>query len=186
MTPSRLVGVGAAVALTLILAACGEPSEESSETRSATPPPIASPTPSQTTPTNQQSPTEGTSMNDDVVGTVIRFAASGGSIDVRVDQDNPAVRDLLSMLPVTLTFEDFNGLEKIAYPPRDVRTAGSPPSSAGAGDLAIYVPWGDIAFFYEGERGEPSDDIVHLGVFDASREELEALEEGDVTVTVVD
>ncbi|WP_170963554.1 cyclophilin-like fold protein [Cellulosimicrobium cellulans] len=126
-------------------------------------------------------------MDDAVVGTVIRFTtASGGTIDVTLDEDNPAVRDLLSMLPLTLTFEDFNGLEKIAYPPRDIQTAGSPPSSSGSGDLAIYVPWGNIAFFYAGERGEPSADIVHLGVFDASGEQLEALEHGEVTVTVLD
>ena len=189
MTPFRLVvGLGAAVALALVLAACGAPSGDGLETGGAPSPPVASPTPTptQTTPTNEPSPTEGTSMNDDVIGTVIRFAASGGAIDVRIDQDNPAVRDLLTMLPLTLTFEDFNGAEKIAYPPRDIRTAGSPPSSAGAGDLAIYVPWGDIAFFYEGERGALSADIVHLGVFDASREQLEALEEGDVTVTIAD
>nr|WP_062217825.1 cyclophilin-like fold protein [Streptomyces sp. NBRC 109706] len=64
--------------------------------------------------------------------------------------------------------------------------AGAPSSSAGAGDLAIYTPWGNIAFFYEGERGEHSDELVHLGTFDASREQLAALESGDVTVTVVD
>lgn len=120
-------------------------------------------------------------------GTIIRFVtASGGLIDVHVDEDNPAVRDLLTMLPLTLSFEDFKGVEKIAYPPREIRTAGSPPSSAGAGDLAIYVPWGDIAFFYRGERGAPSANIVRLGVYDASRKQLEALEDGEVTVTILD
>ena len=123
---------------------------------------------------------------DTVIGTTIRFTAPEGAIDVTLDEDNPAVRDLLTMLPMTLEFEDFNGVEKIAYPPRDIQTAGSPPSSAGAGDLALYVPWGDIAFFYAGERGAPAADIVHLGVFDATLEELQALEGGDVTVAVVD
>ena len=54
--------------------------------------------------------------------------------------DNPATRDLLSMLPLTLTFEDFEGSEK----------------------------------------------IVHLGTFDASLEQLEALEGGEVAVKAVE
>lgn len=123
---------------------------------------------------------------DTIIGTVIRFSAPTGPIDVTIDEDNPAVRDLLSMLPLTLTFEDFAGREKIAYPPREIVVTGAPPSAAGAGDLAIYTPWGNIAFFYEGERGEPSDQIVHLGTFDASGEQLAVLESGEVTITVAD
>lgn len=121
-----------------------------------------------------------------IVGTVIRFAAPGGSIDVTIDEDNPAARDLLSMLPLTLTFEDFAGAEKIAYPPREIQIEGSPPSSAGTGDLAIYTPWGNIAFFYEGQRGAPSGAITHLGTFQASGEDLAVLESGEVTVDIVE
>ena len=122
---------------------------------------------------------------DSIIGTVVRFTAPRGSVDMTIDEDNPAVRDLLSMLPMTLTFEDFAGQEKIAYPPRDVQFAGSAPSAAGAGDVAVYTPWGDIAFFYAGGRGAPSEQIVHLGRFDASLEQLELLEEGEVTVDIV-
>lgn len=124
-----------------------------------------------------------------IIGTVVRFSAPRGAVDMTIDEDNPAVRDLLSMLPMTLTFEDFAGKEKIAYPPRNVQFAGSPPSAAGAGDVAIYTPWGDIAFFYAGERGTPAAQIVHLGRFDASLEQLEQLEqleEGEITVDIVE
>jgi hypothetical protein len=120
-----------------------------------------------------------------IPGTTVRFASSAGSVDVRIDEDNPATRDLLSMLPLTLEFEDFSGREKIAYPPRAIRFVGSPPSSAGTGDLAIYTAWGNLAFFYDGERGAPSAQIVRLGTFDATRTELDVLEEGPVTVDVV-
>lgn len=51
---------------------------------------------------------------DTVIGTAIRFTAPDGTIDVTLDEDNPAVRDLLTMLPMTLDFEDFIGVEKIA------------------------------------------------------------------------
>ncbi len=123
---------------------------------------------------------------DSNIGTVVRFTTPRGSVDMTIDEDNPAVRDLLSMLPMTLTFEDFAGQEKIAYPPRNVQFAGSAPSAAGAGDVAIYTPWGDIAFFYAGERGAPSEQIIHLGRFDASLEQLELLQEGEVTVNIVE
>jgi hypothetical protein len=122
---------------------------------------------------------------DPITGTIVRFTAPDGFVDVTIDEDTPAARDFLSMLPLSLTFEDFAGREKIAYPPREIRSAGSPPSSAGAGDLAIYTPWGNIAFFYAGERGTPSPDIVHLGRFDASREALAVLQSGAVTVDVL-
>lgn len=41
------------------------------------------------------------SMNK-IVGTVVRFTAGSAAIDVTINQDNPAVRDFLSMLPLTL------------------------------------------------------------------------------------
>ena len=34
--------------------------------------------------------------------------------------DNPVTRDFLSMLPLTLEFEDLAGNEKISYLPRDL------------------------------------------------------------------
>lgn len=176
----------AAAVVALLLGGCAAtaPPQQQAPTPAITngtpttpPPPITRPPPT--------TPPEEAAMQP-IVGTILRFSAPAGSIDVTIDEDNPAVRDLLSMLPLTLTFEDFAGQEKIAYPPRAIQFAGSPPSSAGAGDLAIYTPWGDIAFFYEGQRGAPSDQIVHLGTFDASREELEVLEGSEVTVDVVE
>lgn len=89
----------------------------------------------------------------EIVGTIVRFSARAGSIDVTLDEDNPAVRDLLSMVPLTLTFEDFAGREKIAYPPWEVQFAGSPPSSAGAGDLAMYNPWATSCSFMKAGAG---------------------------------
>jgi hypothetical protein len=119
-----------------------------------------------------------------VIGVVVSFMAPGGSVDVTIDEDNPATRDFLSMLPLTLTFEDFAGREKIAYLPRDLRFAGSPPSAAGTGDVAIYTPWGNLAFFYDAQHGPPSPEIVHLGTFSASRDQLTLLEHGNVSVAV--
>lgn len=116
-------------------------------------------------------------------GTVVRFSSRTGSIDVTVEADNHASRDLLSMLPVELSFEEFAGKEKIAHPPRRIDVTAAEPSSAGPGDLAIYVPWGNLALFYAGERTRVSTDLVHLGTFHATPAELEALEDGPVILT---
>ncbi|GEA79682.1 cyclophilin-like fold protein [Cellulomonas uda] len=118
--------------------------------------------------------------------TVVRLSSTAGHIDVTLDPSSTAGQDLLSMLPISLTFEDFAGREKIAYPPRTIDVTGEPASSAGAGDLAIYVPWGNLALFYEGERGTPTGDLVRLGHFDATERQLAVLEAGPVTVDVVE
>ncbi len=43
----------------------------------------------------------------------IKLTVNGNEIFVKLD-DNQASRELLEMLPLTLTFEDFNSTEKIA------------------------------------------------------------------------
>lgn len=40
---------------------------------------------------------------DEVVGTVVRFSAGSTAVELTNDEDDPAVRDFLSMLPLTLT-----------------------------------------------------------------------------------
>ncbi len=45
---------------------------------------------------------------------IVRFSTGLTSVDVTIDADNPAVRDFLAMLPLTLTVEEFAGREKLA------------------------------------------------------------------------
>jgi hypothetical protein len=187
---THLAAASSVVALSVALGGCGSVASTStppSPEISATPSSELS-TPSRPSPsTDAASPTSPSekALVTPIPGTTVRFESSTGSIDVTITEDNPATRDLLAMLPLTLEFDDFAGREKIAYPPRALRFAGSPPSSAGAGDLAIYTPWGNIAFFYDGERGAPSPQIVRLGTFDATRTELDVLDQGPVTVQIV-
>lgn len=56
---------------------------------------------------------------------------SGGGEAIAVLDDTPASRDFLSMLPLELTFKDYNGTEKISYLPRKLATQGSPSSYNG-------------------------------------------------------
>ena len=122
---------------------------------------------------------------EQVVGTVVRFSAGSTSVEVAIGEDNPAVRDFLSMLPLTLTLEEFNGREKIAYLPRKLAHAGSPGSDPEDGDLIYYVPWGNLGFYYNTAGIDYSDQTIHLGTYDASLDQLAQLEGRDVTVEVV-
>src|SRR5687767_9737280 len=64
--------------------------------------------------------------------------------------DNPTAKDFLSLLPLTLTLEDYAATEKIAYPPRKLATAGAlAGSEPSVGDIAYYAPWGNLAIFYK-------------------------------------
>ena len=108
--------------------------------------PAAAAQPSSTTsPTVQAGPVE---------DTVVRFASTVVQVDVTITQDNPTTRDFLSLLPLTIAFEEFNGREKIGYPPRRLVTEGSPGHDPEDGDLIYFAAWGNLGFYYnaEGDR----------------------------------
>lgn len=85
--------------------------------------------------------------------------------------DNPSARDLLSMLPLELTIEDYSINEKIARLPRKLTEQGAGSSGNEApGDLCYYAPWGNLAFFHAGysySRG-----LIRLGRLDSGIEAL--------------
>lgn len=76
--------------------------------------------------------------------------------------DNAATQSLRSMLPAELEFKDFNNTEKIAYLPEKLNVNGAPKGhTPKAGDMCIYVPWGNICIFYHDYKF--SSDLVYLG-----------------------
>jgi hypothetical protein len=163
---------------TLAATACG--SEGTNDASSG------QPAASETQPTPPQPPT--TNPNSDareIAGTTVRFTSNTTSVDVTMVEDNPAVRDFLSMLPLTLTVEEFAGREKISYLPRELRHRGSPGSDPESGDLIYFAPWGNLGFYYNAEGIGYSDDTIHLGTYDAPLDQLERLE-GEVIVEVID
>lgn len=182
----RSLATAVGLAAALLLTGCSgeaDPAETPTQTQSA-----SSPTPSPTqsaeaTPT----PTEDSDAADQsVVGTVVRFTAGDATVDVTIEEDSPATRDLLSRLPMTLDLEEFNGREKVAYlePALDWEgTAGSDPED---GDLIYYVPWGNIGFYYNTAGIGYSDQTLHLGTYDATEEELSRFEGQQTTVEIVD
>ncbi|MEV2273365.1 cyclophilin-like fold protein [Nonomuraea africana] len=137
-----------------------------------------------TTPTQTASATPSAARQ--VEGSIVRFTAGDTSVDVVIGADNATTRDFLAMLPLTLSFEEFNGREKISYLPRRLNTTGSPGSDPEDGDLIYFVPWGNLGFYYNTAGIGYSDQVLHIGTYNASAEQLEQLQEGDVTVTLAE
>jgi hypothetical protein len=110
----------------------------------------------------------------------IRLTFDGKAVEATL-LDNATARDLLSLLPMTLTIEDYASTEKIGYPPRKLSTAGAPAGvDPSAGDIAYYAPWGNLAIFYKDfgySRG-----LIPLGRIDSGIEALEA--SGSVKVMI--
>ncbi len=63
--------------------------------------------------------------------------------------DNPAARDFISLLPLTLKLEDYAGTEKISRLPQKLSLKDAPSGSdPSIGDITYYSPWGNLAIFY--------------------------------------
>ena len=96
--------------------------------------------------------------------------------------DNQASRDFLEMLPLTLTFEDFNSTEKIATLPNELSTEGQPSGyTPEIGDFAYYAPWGNISVFYNDFRY--SNSLYKLGTIESGTEIFENMN-NDFEVTI--
>ena len=121
---------------------------------------------------------------DGVVGTVVRFSNDSYQVDVTIDEDNPTVRDLLSRLPLTMVVEEYAGREKIGYFDPRLEIAGSPGTDPEDGDLIYFTPWGNLGFYYNADGIGFDANVVLLGRYDATREQLDGLE-GSVSISVV-
>ena len=110
----------------------------------------------------------------------IDIDVEGTTITATLD-DSPAARDFASLLPLTLTLEDYNSTEKIGYLPRRLAIEGAPAGiDPSPGDLTYYAPWGNLAIFYKDfgySRG-----LVRLGAILSGGEALDV--PGSVKVTI--
>ena len=114
----------------------------------------------------------------------IRFSLDDGAeIIVRLN-DNPAAEALCEMLPLELSFEDFNSTEKIAYLTEEIPSDGSPDQcDPDVGSLCYYIPWGNLCFFYQDFR--PSTSLIPLGQVESGMEFLEQLDVASGVMTDV-
>ena len=97
-------------------------------------------------------------------------AAQGIKLKLQVDgkniivvlADNAAAKRLIDMLPAGINLNDFNHTEKIGYFKNKLTGDGAPRGHAPkAGDVCVYVPWGNISVFYKDFRY--TDDLIYLG-----------------------
>lgn len=126
-----------------------------------------------------QTPVPG--QSEQVVGSMkIDIDVEGATITAALD-DSPIARDFASLLPLTLTLEDYNSTEKITYLPRRLSIEGAPAGiDPSPGDLTYYAPWGNLAIFYKDfgySRG-----LVKLGAIVSGGAALDV--PGSVKVTI--
>lgn len=177
---SRRVGVTTLLVFGFGLAGCGgQPTEP--PTMSSTP--AGSPTPTEQA-SLAPSPEQTATPDQGVAGTVVHFTAGDTVVEVTIHDDTATTRDFLSMLPMTLTFEDYAGMEKIAYPERGFDTTENEGMKPEVGDLFSYIPWSNLGFFYDTGSLGHSTSLVRIG----TTEDLDAVMKLDgqsVTVSVV-
>jgi hypothetical protein len=110
----------------------------------------------------------------------IRITIEGTSITATL-ADNATSRDFLSLLPLTLTLEDYASTEKISDLPRRLSTEGAPAAmDPHTGDITYYAPWGNLAIFYK--DGHLSDGLVKLGTIDDGVQALRRSAPFEVTI----
>ncbi len=121
-------------------------------------------------------------MQEEVQMSNVVMDLGGSSITLQLN-DNSAVRDLVSRLPLTVELEDFgHGAERIFYLDHELDysevKAGS---DASAGTVAIYRPWGNVCIFLR--AGNPSRDLITLGhISEQDVAKLKQAKLGEVTL----
>jgi hypothetical protein len=96
----------------------------------------------------------------------VRMDVDGTRITATLD-DNATSKDFASLLPLTLSLDDYNDTEKISDLPKKLSTRGAPAGvDPAAGEIAYYAPWGNLAIFYKDFKY--SRGLVKLGTVDSS------------------
>ncbi|WP_238808411.1 cyclophilin-like fold protein [Paenibacillus sp. EKM212P] len=96
--------------------------------------------------------------------------------------DNPTSQDFLQKLPMTITFEDYAGTEKISRLEKRLSIEAAPSGiDPSVGDFTYYSPWGNLAIFYQ-DFGYSSG-LVKLGHIEVGVEKLVKMN-GSFTMTI--
>ena len=103
----------------------------------------------------------------------IRLTFEQGEAIVLLD-DHAAARSLAEQLPLTLTFEDFNQIEKICRLPQELAIEGIPSGvDPDIADLTLYVPWNTLVFYYA-DYGY-NRDLIPMGHVESGMDQLAAM-----------
>ncbi|AUN42737.1 hypothetical protein ASU32_00380 [Tsukamurella tyrosinosolvens] len=174
---------GAALALTFLLTGCGTaPSEQSQAPSQPQAEGTGASTALATTPPSA-SASQVPSRDRAVAGTVVHFTAGDTVVEVVIGADNPTTRSFLAMLPMTLTFSDYGGKEKVATPPGEWDFSGAAGMNPEVGDLFSYMPWGNLGFFYNTDGNTYDDSLTKIGETD-DLDRIVLLDGKQVTIAV--
>lgn len=95
--------------------------------------------------------------------------------------DNPTSKDFVSLLPLTLTLNDYASTEKISDLPRKLSTKDAPSGSdPEVGDIAYYAPWGNLAVYYKDFRY--SNSLIKIAKIDGDMKVFSG--SGSVTIKI--
>jgi hypothetical protein len=84
-------------------------------------------------------------------------------------EDNETARDLVSLLPLSLSMDDLFGREKYATLPRALSEHAPRTHRYEVGEIAYWSPSHDLAIYYRQDNDSiPSPGIIRLGRIDAS------------------
>lgn len=99
--------------------------------------------------------------------------------------DSPTGRDFASLLPLSLTLQDYADIERISDLPRRLSTAQAPEGmTPEAGDIAFYAPWGNLAIFVQGRPYARS--LIPVGKIDSGLPALQRQGPLSVQIRAVD
>ncbi len=112
----------------------------------------------------------------------LKMTVDGQEISITLYDTPGKANALYEMLPLELSFEDFNGVEKISYLPQELPTEGEPDGcDPDVGDFCLYAPWGNLSVFYQ--DFQYSDSLILLGHIDSGMELLSG-QSGDFSATL--
>jgi hypothetical protein len=121
-------------------------------------------------PTNNPAKSVAITTNPTMNTLKIQITVNGKAITATL-ADNPTSRDFYTLLPLTLTLDDYATTEKIAYLPRKLSKDGAPAGiEPTIGDITYYAPWGNLAIFYR--DFSYSDGLIKLGTINSGMEIL--------------
>lgn len=105
---------------------------------------------------------------------VLRVSVSDGDRTVVfvLNNSTPA-KSFYNMLPLDVAVGDFLASEKIFYPPEKVDGTDGITGGGGAGDLALFYPWGDIVMYYGPFNSYPG--LFLLGTAESGAEHIKDL-----------
>lgn len=112
------------------------------------------------------------SARGDAIKTHIRILFDGKEAVVALLDNEPA-KEFLSLLPLTVTLEDYAGSEKISSLPHKLNKRGGRNAEQEKGDFCYYAPWGNLAVFYKGMGYGAS--LYVLGRIESGKEALAAM-----------